>query len=391
MVFKQDYAFWSLVHHIVTKEHFRILKISESQNEVWLESLENKHAQLIRLLRYDLDWSNWMHRDMEATLHNVEKVRRKFNKKNVRALNIYVSTYPPVDEWSFRLEKPLAFGKQKQSSLQTYLIHTNDFQTGVKDLSTFFGTSIQIENENFVYDTNIIKELKHEVLTVAKNRAKSEQKLFYQGKPLFTYLFIATQVIMFLVLEMNGGSTNPLTLLKYGAKESQLIIEGQWWRFLTPIVLHIGFFHLFMNTLALYYLGTAVERIYGNVRFFLIYLLSGFTGSVASFAFSPSISAGASGAIFGCFGALLYFGVVYPRLFFRTMGMNIIVVLAINLLLGLLIPIVDNAGHIGGLIGGFLAAGVLHLPKHRQLFRQIVLLIIMTVITLGLLYYGYNF
>lgn len=117
---------------------------------------------------------------------------------------------------------------------------------------------------------------------------------------------------------------------------------------MTPIVLHIGLLHLLMNTLALFYLGSAVERVYGNIRFLFIYLAAGFGGTLASFIFSPTLSAGASGAIFGCFGALLYFGLIYPSLFFRTMGFNILVVLGINLAFGFTIPGIDNAGHIGG-------------------------------------------
>ncbi len=63
-------------------------------------------------------------------------------------------------------------------------------------------------------------------------------------------------------------------------------MEGEWWRFITPVFLHIGFLHLAMNTLALYYLGMTVERIFGNVRFLFIYLFAGVTGFIASFIFS---------------------------------------------------------------------------------------------------------
>jgi len=64
-----------------------------------------------------------------------------------------------------------------------------------------------------------------------------------------------------------GGSTDPSVLVRFGAKYNPLILEGEWWRFFTPIFLHIGFFHLIMNTFALYYLGNDVERIFGRFRF----------------------------------------------------------------------------------------------------------------------------
>src|SRR5690606_25315449 len=224
-----------------------------------------------------------------------------------------------------------------------------------------FDSPFQIQASEF-YDLSLTDELRQSAIQKAKNREREERELFEHGKPFFTYLFIAVQVLMFLIVEINGGSTNVETLIQYGAKFNPLILAGEWWRFFTPIFLHIGLLHLLMNTLALYYLGTAVERIFGRVRFLWIYLFSGFAGSVASFVFTNNLSAGASGAIFGCFGALLYMGVINTKLFFRTIGMNVIVVIIINLIFGFTVPGIDNAGHIGGLIGGFLATGIVHYP-----------------------------
>ena len=98
----------------------------------------------------------------------------------------------------------------------------------------------------------------------------------------------------------------------------------------------------------------------------IIYVVAGIFRTLASLLFSPSISAGASGAIFGCFGALLYFGTIYPSLFKRTMGGNVLIVIAINLIFGFSVPGIDNAGHIGGLIGGYLAAAIVHFPKSTK-------------------------
>jgi rhomboid protease GluP len=102
--------------------------------------------------------------------------------------------------------------------------------------------------------------------------------------------------------------------------------------------------------------------------------------------FTSSLSAGASGAIFGLFGALLYFGTVYRHLFFQTIGTNIISLIIINLLFGIVVPGIDNAGHIGGLIGGFLAAGIVHLPNHVAWKRQArSLFVTVSIVALGLL------
>lgn len=111
---------------------------------------------------------------------------------------------------------------------------------------------------------------------------------------------------------------------------------------------------------------------------------------VSKFLFTPSISAGASGAIFGLFGALLYFGTVYRHLFFRTMGMNVISLIVVNLLFGLLVPGIDNAGHIGGLVGGFLAAGAVHLPKRVAWGRQMKALVVAALLAAAGLWLGFR-
>lgn len=385
--FREDYLFWRLAHYFVSDQNFRIVKQSQTQNEIWLEKMENKQVQLIRLLRYDLDWSNWLQADMEQTARNAEGIRQRFRKRKLNMLNIYVSAYPPVDDYEFHLSKPLIAADK--TTVSTLIFEQSNVEQATSKLNQALHSSFSIALTH-EYEESEVNAIKQETFSLAKHRATADANMFRQGKPFFTYVFIAMQVIVFLLLELNGGSTNTATLLRFGAKFNPLIVDGEWWRFFTPIILHIGFLHLAMNTLALYYLGTAVESIFGRTRFLFIYVVAGFFGSLASFVFSPSISAGASGAIFGCFGSLLYFGVTYPRLFFRTMGMNILIVIGINLIFGFTVPGIDNAGHLGGLVGGFLATGIVHFPKKRKLLLQTASMVIATTAIIGLLHIGYK-
>lgn len=150
-----------------------------------------------------------------------------------------------------------------------------------------------------------------------------------------------------------------------------MIEDNQWWRILSSMFIHIGFFHLLMNVMAIYYLGILVEKMYGRWRFLFIYLLSGIGGGLASFAFSVNISAGASGAIFGLFGALLFFGFIYREIFFQTLGSNVLLILAINLILGFVVQQIDMAAHIGGLVAGFIASAIIFLPKRKNSYSII--------------------
>ncbi|MEH7224562.1 rhomboid family intramembrane serine protease [Bacillus sp. JJ1566] len=387
-MFKQDYVYWKMIERLQLEGGYRILQLSKSNNEIWLEGTQKNKPRIIRILRHDLDWSNWMQRDMEITAGRLEQLRKRLFARKLEALNIYITTYPPVDDWKYRLDSPLVAGTKGLTTLHTVLIDSDQKDTGLQEVSKFVHTEFDLDDSIYI-DVETIETIKHEVITVANKRISSEKEIFQNGKPFFTYILIAIQLIMFAVLELHGGSTNTETLLKYGAKENFRILNGEWWRFFTPMILHIGFIHLLMNTFALYYLGAEVERLYGKLRFLLIYVFAGFVGSLASFVFNANISAGASGAIFGCFGALLFFGTAYPSLFFRTMGPNVIGIIIINLVLGFMIPGIDNSGHIGGLVGGFLAASIVHLPKRKEFAKRLGGLVV-TIATVGALFYvGY--
>jgi rhomboid protease GluP len=153
----------------------------------------------------------------------------------------------------------------------------------------------------------------------------------------------------------------------YGQKENTLIVQGEWWRLITATLLHGPPYHILFNGYALYILGNDLEAFFGRWRFLAVYWLSALAGSVASFAFSPAPSIGASGAVFGLIGALaVYFGM--HRKLFGRMGQaqfwNIIVVIVLNIGLGLsqIFPI-DNSAHIGGLVAGA-AVGLALCPQY---------------------------
>jgi rhomboid protease GluP len=232
--------------------------------------------------------------------------------------------------------------------------------------------------------------LKQDTMDDSMQRVRLEKEEPSPIRPFITYVFMSIQLAIFFWMETHGGSTDTGTLIKYGAKFNPLIYDGEWWRFITPVFLHIGFLHLAMNTLALYYLGISVERMYGHTRFLFIYLFSGFIGFIASFLFSSSLSAGASGAIFGCLGALLYFSTIWPKAFFKTMGINVILVLVINLAFGFTATGIDNAGHLGGLVGGFLAAGIVYLPNMKKPFLQVLFFTIAIILVWSSLTYGFS-
>ncbi len=169
--------------------------------------------------------------------------------------------------------------------------------------------------------------------------------------------FIDTRSLMASMGIMISG-TDPVALL--GLKINELILQGQYWRLITPVLLHGSFLHLGFNMYALNALGPELERHYGHWRFLALYLLAGFVGNVASFMFSSNPSLGSSTAIFGLLGAEGVFLYQNRDLFgsnARKALTNIVMIAGFNLVIGLS-PGIDNWGHIGGLIGGFSFAWV---------------------------------
>ncbi|KKB37284.1 rhomboid family intramembrane serine protease [Bacillus thermotolerans] len=381
--------FWKMAYFLIVEQDYQIIQMREQRREMLLENLSNKLAPVIRLTANELNWGSLVRKDIERVSLIGESLRKQLGRRRLTVINMYISPYPPVDEYETYIDEPFYFPKGKKTRVDSLLIVKDELAEARQSLDQLFPEEIDADffNEATEEETAAYHRA---ALAHSLKRSEEEKKVFEFSTPFFSHAFIAIQVLVFLLLEVSGGSTNSLNLIRFGAKFNPLILEGEWWRFFTPIFLHIGFLHLLMNTFALYFLGTAVERIFGRFRFLLIYLFSGFVGTLASFVMNDSLSAGASGAIFGCFGALLYFGVVYPRLFFRTMGMNIIILIVINLVFGFTVPGIDNAGHIGGLIGGFLAAGVVNLPAKKKRALQLAFLLGAVALSAGGLYLGYS-
>ena len=164
-------------------------------------------------------------------------------------------------------------------------------------------------------------------------------------------------------------------LVDWGSNVGRLTRSGQWWRLVSSMFLHGSVWHLGFNMLALWQVGRLSERIFGSTRFVALYFIAGLSGSIASVLWNPNVnSVGASGAIFGIIGGLLAFlgrpnsGV--PPTVVSELRSSLLPFLLFSLWMGFVYPHTDNAAHIGGLVGGWLAGHLLarsiHLPEQKQ-------------------------
>ncbi len=190
-------------------------------------------------------------------------------------------------------------------------------------------------------------------------------------QPRVAWVLLALNIAIYLIPEALG--LTPL-VQALGAKDNVAILSGEYYRFLTAMFLHSGLTHLFFNSFALYSLGLEVERLFGSLRFLVIYLIAGFGGGLASYALSPNDSVGASGAIFGLVGALAAFFYLGRGMFgemSRQQIGNLIFITLINLGIGFTSPRIDNYAHLGGLatgaVIGFLLTPLLRVDTEQML------------------------
>jgi len=174
-------------------------------------------------------------------------------------------------------------------------------------------------------------------------------------QPIFmVYVCLAAITVGFIGQYVSDALWGTDWVLWFSVKANTLIAQGQLWRLITPIFVHLGLTHFFFNAYSLYQIGRSVERFFGTPRFTLIFFLTGLSASVLSLLLNPSPAAGASGAIFGLVGAetsFLYLNREVLGEFGKRSLTSMLIVIGINLLIGLQARI-DNWAHLGGLIGG---------------------------------------
>lgn len=215
-------------------------------------------------------------------------------------------------------------------------------------------------------------------------RAKAEQAAFEEAlqqtgtRPWVTWALVAANVLVYLAAASHGAGwllSEPVTLIHWGTNFGPATLSGEWWRIFTSMFLHFGLVHIALNMWALAALGPRIERLFGSARYTLLYLFAGLSGSLASLWWHPSVnSAGASGAIFGIIGGWLAFTLKpatrLPASITANQQSSAMVFILYNLMYGAGHQSIDNACHIGGLIGGILMGWLLAQPLNAQVRQE---------------------
>lgn len=233
--------------------------------------------------------------------------------------------------------------------------------------------------------TELVEHIRNASTTKAISLSNFREE-FQDITPKATYILLFINILIFIVGVGINHFYQANYLTYYGAKINELIVRGQYYRLITAMFLHGNIIHILLNMVALYNVGLLAERIFGTSRFLYLYFAAGVGGNILSYMFSPYPAVGASGAIFGVMGMLLYFGHKRPKMFKSIFGSQLYIVLGINLVYGFMMPNIDNYAHIGGLFVGYLASYSVGLPTEKQYNKEnITLAVLITLCFIAIL------
>lgn len=342
----KDQIIMSLVHYFVTVESYTPIVVKGAKDEIWLENLDSP----IKIVRIN---SNYIHNDEQ---HNMDVLKLNFVLKQIKrktltfqmnAINICIDVADRVNLQATKKIENISIKSVEEIKENKVL----------KNIFPNIETEVIAKSDNL----DLVKNVTNDINNSTQKRNKVFEDIFKSKKIIVTYAIIAICVLLYILTVAFDYS-----LLYYGANQGYFVVELQeYYRLFTSIFLHGSLLHLFVNMYSLNILGKQLETFVGKTKFLIIFLLSGLTGSLFSILINgySTYSVGASGAIFGIAAALIYFGYYYRVYLNNVLIRQLVPVIAFNLALGFMMTGIDNAAHIGGLIGGYMAASIVGIKE----------------------------
>ena len=360
-----------LLHYFITEKNYNPIILQGVENEIWLENL-NEDYKVVRIV------SGYIHNDEQfdfdkfKTKRILKKIRKKTLSLKMNVISIFLNLGDNVTENLSENPDALCIKLTEEEDIDKNEILTKAFPDLTKKLS-FTEKGMEL----FMKITNDIE--KHN-----QADAKRVENVFKMKKPIITYSLVIINILMY-IIPILFGTYNAL-LDKYSIY-GPAVRTGQYYRLITGTFIHANIFHLFFNCYALAILGSQLESFLGKPKYLIVYLFSALIGSLFSVTFAGNYySIGASGAIFGLMGSLVYFGYHYRVYLGNVVKSQIIPLILMNLGIGFLVPGIDNSAHIGGLLGGALITVALGVKNKSSNFEKINGLIV-TILFLAFVIY----
>ena len=366
---KKEELVMKLLHYFITERGYNPVIIRGVKDEIWLENLEDDY-KIIRIVSGYIHNNEQFKFDIAKTKSLLKTIKKKTLSFKINALSIFVNLGDNVNISEFEDTPNIKFANiHEADDLNKYRFVIDAFPDITKDID-FKEKGLEL----FMKITSDINK---------KNEgdAKMNEDVFTPKKPVVTYALIIINVVIFLLSLFNESIIQMFAVNRFFIADL-----GEYYRLFTGIFLHANFLHLIFNMYALYVIGMQLESFLGKGKYLAVYLLSGLGGSMLSIFFNSGYSVGASGAIFGLMGALLYFGYHYRVYLDSVVKSQIIPLIILNLLIGFTSTGIDNWAHIGGLVAGVLATMAVGV-KYKSTKFEMINGVIMYLIFIGFLGY----
>ncbi len=368
----KDEMIMSLVHYFVTEENYTPINVQGVKNEIWLENLEAPY-KIVRINSKYIHNNEQYDMDMFKMEFVIKQIKKKTLSLKMNALNICLD-----------LGNSVSIGSENKLIETVKVNNISELKKNTL-LNKVFP---KIKTNRFKKTDNLDKiiNITEDINKKTEEENKKFENVFRQKRIIVTKILIIINVIMFLISNLiSDNFTYNLILL--GANNRILVMGGEFYRLITSAFLHGNLLHLVVNMYSLWIIGSQVETFIGKTKYIIIYLLSLILGNIFSIVFlENSLSVGASGAIFGLMGSLLYFGYHYRLYLSNALTNQLIPIILLNLFLGFTSSSIDNAAHIGGLIGGYLGTMIVGL-KYKSTKRETINGLIVYILLVAFLFY----
>ena len=360
-----------LLHYFITEEGYHPVILHGVKDEIWLENLDSDY-KIIRIVSNYIHNDEQLNVDLLRTKHIIKSIKKKTFSHRIDTLNFFVNLGENV-----HLKLDNCFLVKKNSDIKKYEKIEEAFPDIINKLK-FKESGIKL-----------FLKITEDINNASNIENKKAEDVFSPKTPYITYILLGINLVIFLLTYIFGsGSEDVYTLINFGALHKYFVLNGDIYRLFTYMFLHIGILHILFNSYVLYVIGSQMESFYGKIKYLIIYLGSGIIGGLFTITLSENLSAGASGAIFGLLGSMLYFGYHYRIYLGSVLKSQIIPLIIVNLVLDFILPNIDIYCHIGGLIGGILisyALGVKYKSKKMDKINGTILLTIFVGFLLFLL------
>ena len=361
----------NLMAYLTSEENYVFVG---NEKEVWLENLDHPKIQLIYIndqIKMTEAHASYIIRKIAFISGNI---KRKFLMHRVNALVLNVESFDDHMTHDF---KHISFinVENAEAAYEDQLLRKLFPSIGTTNLSAS------------------VIELAAKLQNDTKSRAMKDVELSRAKRlpiVISVYLVLLVAICAYLMRAANFSAAftflYPTTFaaIHYGATFSPLIAAGEYWRLLASAFMHMEPLHLAFNAMFIYHFGAMLEGVIGKWRMVVIIIVSALMGGLFSFAFNPGISVGASGVAYGFLGVLLFLGFEMRKMFMPLIRRLIIPFVVTSVFFGLFMSNIDHFGHLGGFVGGFLAAAIVGTPRTKPFFARSAL----TAVTLLILVSG---